>query len=160
MDFIKSIEKLDGETRARRMLEAGNVKITVKSRKTGEHITVDFQSRRKENGRWRPVHPRDASHIFIKVPHPGGGFGDQIGTLYPNWEFRSPAHADLKRIWAAQAAWNWIMGVDRLDAEFSEASECGRCRRELTDPESIARGIGPECLGKLTGSQHQVKEKS
>jgi len=26
---------------------------------------------------------------------------------------------------------------------------CGRCRRKLTDPESITTGIGPECVKKL-----------
>jgi hypothetical protein len=25
--------------------------------------------------------------------------------------------------------------------------KCGRCGRKLTDPQSIARGIGPDCLG-------------
>jgi hypothetical protein len=34
-----------------------------------------------------------------------------------------------------------------------EQSTCGACGRELTDPESIRRGIGPECYGKQTGSK-------
>jgi hypothetical protein len=33
-------------------------------------------------------------------------------------------------------------------------SRCGRCTRQLTDPVSIARGIGPECFGRDTGSRH------
>ena len=31
---------------------------------------------------------------------------------------------------------------------FDDVPRCRRCRRELTDPESIERGIGPECLEK------------
>ncbi len=27
---------------------------------------------------------------------------------------------------------------------------CGKCGRKLTDAESIARGIGPECYGKMS----------
>lgn len=27
--------------------------------------------------------------------------------------------------------------------------KCGICGRPLTDPESVGRGIGPDCLGKL-----------
>jgi hypothetical protein len=34
-----------------------------------------------------------------------------------------------------------------------ESDNCGRCGRTLTDPESIARGIGPECANKATGTR-------
>lgn len=34
-----------------------------------------------------------------------------------------------------------------------EADTCACCGRKLTDPESIARGIGPECYGKATGTR-------
>lgn len=34
-----------------------------------------------------------------------------------------------------------------------EADLCSRCGRELTDPVSIGRGIGPECFGKATGTR-------
>ena len=40
-----------------------------------------------------------------------------------------------------------------------EASRCGRCFRTLTDPVSIDRGIGPECLGRDTGSQHIAADR-
>lgn len=33
-----------------------------------------------------------------------------------------------------------------------EESTCGACGRELTDPVSVERGIGPECFGKATGT--------
>ena len=35
------------------------------------------------------------------------------------------------------------------DAEFWHEGRCGRCNRRLTDPVSIARGLGPECAGKV-----------
>lgn len=34
-----------------------------------------------------------------------------------------------------------------------EADTCACCGRKLTDPESIARGIGPECAGRATGTR-------
>lgn len=34
-------------------------------------------------------------------------------------------------------------------AEIWHVGQCGRCARPLTDPESIARGIGPECASKM-----------
>lgn len=33
--------------------------------------------------------------------------------------------------------------------EFWHEGRCGRCGRRLTVPESVERGIGPECAGKL-----------
>src|ERR1700752_4765990 len=34
-------------------------------------------------------------------------------------------------------------------AEIWHEGTCGRCARPLTDPQSIARGIGPECASKM-----------
>lgn len=34
-----------------------------------------------------------------------------------------------------------------------QASRCARCGRPLTDPESIARGMGPVCAEKAGGSR-------
>jgi hypothetical protein len=39
----------------------------------------------------------------------------------------------------------------------AEEARCGKCGRALTDPVSIARGIGPECYGASTGSAHETK---
>lgn len=30
-------------------------------------------------------------------------------------------------------------------------SRCQKCGKKLTDPESIKRGYGPECWGRITG---------
>lgn len=30
-------------------------------------------------------------------------------------------------------------------------SKCQKCGRKLTDPESIKRGYGPECWGRIPG---------
>lgn len=40
---------------------------------------------------------------------------------------------------------------DILDAgwDVMHVGKCGKCRRKLTDPESLARGIGPECYRRL-----------
>lgn len=35
-----------------------------------------------------------------------------------------------------------------LEARLVEAGRCRCCGRELTDPDSLARGIGPTCLAK------------
>jgi hypothetical protein len=39
--------------------------------------------------------------------------------------------------------------ADRLHAELVALMFCGKCGRPLDDPMSIARGIGPDCWGRL-----------
>ena len=150
------------------MLAAGRVKVTVTSAKTGEHITILFKAfadnregQFKQGGkRWEPCVYDEATHVFIEVPGASGDWADKVGTYYPrSGKFYEDHSADGARIWAAAAAANWLCGATNEKASFQEQSECARCGLELTDPVSIARGIGPICLGKMTGSQHQVKVK-
>ncbi len=54
----------------------------------------------------------------------------------------------------AYAALNWFLGQVKKDRqppqmEFWHVGKCARCARQLTDPVSIARGLGPECAGKV-----------
>lgn len=51
-------------------------------------------------------------------------------------------------------ALDWLLQsliVERMPrtVEFWHEGRCARCNRRLTDPESIARGFGPECAGKV-----------
>lgn len=157
MKQLRTIE-LDADTRAQRMLHAGRVDVTVTSKVTGRHITIQFKAKRQaapgSARRWESVGYDDATHLFISA-----GQHDRVGTYYPrSGKFYEADHADPARVWAALNALAWIAdGGEHDQAEFVEESHCGRCGRELTDPVSIERGIGPECYGKLTGSQHQVK---
>lgn len=55
---------------------------------------------------------------------------------------------------ARAAAWHRAHGnagtAESLEAELAGAGRCKRCGRPLTDPESIAAGIGPDCRSKET----------
>jgi hypothetical protein len=42
-------------------------------------------------------------------------------------------------------------GGDTSDVEVWHDGSCGRCGRDLTDPLSVSRGIGPECWEKMHG---------
>ena len=39
-----------------------------------------------------------------------------------------------------------------LNVEVWHTGRCGRCARLLTVPESVARGIGPECAARMDGA--------
>jgi hypothetical protein len=145
--------------RAGVMLAAGQLTLTVTSKVTHEHITVKATCKaRNDAGQWKRVPFEFATHVFFVVP--SAVWGDRIGTFRPTTGyFYEDNAADPKRVWAAIAALKFACtGEMHLQAEYAEADKCGRCGRELTDPESIARGIGPECYGQMTGSSHERRQ--
>jgi hypothetical protein len=40
-------------------------------------------------------------------------------------------------------------GLDPAKVQVFHMNQCGRCGRDLTTPESVERGIGPECASKM-----------
>lgn len=100
---------------------------------TGEDGTTDFYKvDRPTDGRWK-------GYTFVKLLVAHGGFGDDL---------------DEQRV-AFKATRTVLQRV--LDAGIRESMErygkaigrCGHCGRNLTDNESIERGIGPVCAGKM-----------
>jgi hypothetical protein len=53
---------------------------------------------------------------------------------------------------AARAAWHRRFGstatAEALEADLAAAGRCRRCGRTLTDPESVAAGLGRDCRRK------------
>jgi hypothetical protein len=147
----------DTGTRAGRMLTAGRLTATVTSERTGQHVTIELVAKRKLDG-WKGAPLAEATHVFITVPSPEG-WGDKVGTYNPGSQRLYEADgADPARVFAALQVMAYASGQPtHPQARVLEASRCGRCGRELTDPVSIERGIGPECYGATTGSSHQSK---
>jgi hypothetical protein len=59
---------------------------------------------------------------------------------------------------AAEAAAYWrrkgsTVHAARIEADLAAQGYCRRCGVRLTDPESIARGIGPDCAKKDGGKR-------
>lgn len=163
-------------TRVGRILSGGHLTATITSKKSGQHISLDFVCKVKTNGTptWKQVVWREATFVFINTVG-----GDRVATYFPDSGKLSPARgADPKRVWAAKhvllvagdlmsyehtetgiGSMNYSEQVDTPLFELTAASICGKCGRELTDPISIQRGLGPHCYGASTASEHQVKER-
>lgn len=47
--------------------------------------------------------------------------------------------------------------AERLEAELQQAGRCRRCGRTLTDPDSMARDLGPDCA-RLEASADVTQE--
>lgn len=144
----------------------GRARVTVTSRQTGRHLTVRLACKAKgDDGRWISrarlagrVGFDDADALFVD----GGdaAFAEWVGTLYTKsgtW-YTPKVWADPRGewyFWAAKAVVAWALGSAPLEqATVALAEECSVCGRALTDPESIQRGIGPECFGKRTEASH------
>lgn len=126
-------------------LSAGKARFTLVSKATGVRFT--YRVRAAKDGRIYFVSVMtgpDNEHSFT-----------YLGTLTPDglqfWHGRkSPI---LTSAPCAQAfAWfhrSVVLKADMSKVEFWHEGACGRCGRTLTVPESIERGIGPECAGLM-----------
>jgi hypothetical protein len=158
---------------AEALRSGGRARVTVTSRSTGKHLTVRLACKTKgEDGRWISrarivgrVGIDEAQAVFAD----GGddAFAGWVGTMYLDKGYTNtgrwftPQAWDDPRgewyFWAAKNVISWAMGTNpTLEEQASVvlADECSVCGRPLKDPESIARGIGPECFGKRTESTH------
>lgn len=151
-----------GEMIAAALLEGGRAQITVRSLKTGEHIKLSFACKKK-----------GADGRYISRASQAGRVGyldaDKIDVTDPDldWpETKVGAHVrgtqrfyadtrDAARAWTARALLEYAFENGNLGekAEIMLATRCCYCGRKLQDPISIARGVGPECFGKATGSK-------
>lgn len=148
----------DLDTRAGRQLAAGRLTVTFTSATTGEHITIKAKSRKVVDGNWVASNLEDAKVIFFSVPNAGGGWDDKVGKFTYGKGFVAEPGADPARVFCAKQLVVFAEGRELPSGlRAQEEDRCGKCGRALTDPISIARGIGPECYGSDTGSKHQTK---
>lgn len=147
-------------------LASGRLVATVVSVKTGQHITIRLTCKRPPSGeemRWRACEFEQAQRVFADIPRGTSLLaGESPGVYIPAESvFRTTVGADPARIWAALFALKAAAGIKRSEeAEILQQVNCLHCGRALTDPESITRGFGPDCYGKLTTSRHQRRGAS
>ncbi len=126
---------------------AGNSTFTLKSLKTQEHYTYHVEAK----------DPADPNFWFVQYL---AGYNDHkyIGVLQSSLgglAFRRTKSSRLENqatpmvaiMWFAHWVLNQGHAPDQL--QVWHEGRCGRCNRMLTDPDSIARGIGPDCMEKM-----------
>lgn len=120
-------------------MHAGNSTMTLVSRKTGTRFT--YKIKKSDDGRL----------FFVSVLTGQDNESDYryLGTMRDgtyNHGRKSAIGIDAP----SNVAFTWFYRqLDNLilptELEVWHEGTCGRCGRKLTVPESIARGIGPEC---------------
>lgn len=123
-------------------IQAGNAVVTLVSLKTGARYT--YKIRESKDGR---VH-------FVSVMYGSDNETEYtyIGILRDG-EFQWTKKSKISKDDVRWKAFDWAYAnlvANRLPdvIEIWHEGRCGRCGRRLTVPESIERGIGPECSGK------------
>lgn len=136
------------------MLAAGALTATVTSKKSGQHVTLRMRACLKDErtGKWPRVPYEGASHVFIEDFD-----GERVATFYPKSGVIFYAdRASVAARWTVAALLRFLAGrfpTFESVAELASADACGRCGKQLSDPVSLERGLGPECFGLATGSR-------
>jgi hypothetical protein len=143
---------------ALRFILAGNATITLKSLKTGAHFTYKVQEPQKKDPS-RPVwfvklltgpdNTGDYTYLGMITSSPLGS--GVLAPIRPTFNAtkatRNPEATSFKAFAYTFAA--LAGGTAPAGVEIRHEGRCGRCGRALTVPESIDRGIGPECAERM-----------
>ncbi|HKU52985.1 MAG TPA: DUF6011 domain-containing protein [Nitrospira sp.] len=154
--------KLENPEQVREFALAGNATITLQSEKTGNHFTYKIrQAEDRETGkltqRWFVSllggPDNESDFIYLGLLDMGNwrtNYLDPAGPIQFRQTAKSCVASDRPSVMGFQYFWRAIAAnsMPRQMAVFHEG-RCGRCGRKLTTPDSVQRGIGPECAEKM-----------
>lgn len=133
---------------AKRFVLSGRALFTLKSARTGNHITFKIKAAREQR-------PQGPSHFVSVLDHADGQGGYSYLGLVRDERFEigslRKTHHTSSSTSAIALSWlfgNLAQGQLPEQCELWHEGKCGRCGRRLTHPDSIATGLGPECAGK------------
>jgi hypothetical protein len=121
---------------------SGKAKVTLVSKETRTRFTYQVIGKELSDG--RTLH-------FVSLLRGPDNQQDYayIGTVFDGTEFRHTQKSVVTCEAPSFQAFGWTLNhLDSDQIEVWHSGTCGRCGRELTDPESIQRGLGPVCAGK------------
>ena len=127
---------------------AGNCLFTVANLATGNHFTFKVQAPDEQKNPDDPIH-------FVKVlagPDNGRDYA-MIGMLFSSCKYVHWKKSQFNQDCPSEKVFVWLMarlvqGNLPEQVQVYHHGYCGRCGRLLTVPESIERGLGPECANK------------
>lgn len=128
-------------------VKAGNATFTLKSKRTAAHYTYRAQVCKDAPGKFfvslltGPNNTKDYTYLGMIV-------ADTFRTTK-----KSRMTADAKPVKALDFLLRHVVVASqeptKLDLEVYHEGRCGRCNRLLTVPESVERGIGPDCAEQM-----------
>lgn len=130
---------------ANQFVLAGNATVTLISQKSNTRFT--YRVRQSDDGRVWFVQMLTGPDNENSYRYLGHFRGDKMYVHGRKSRFDAESPGAKAFDWFA----NWALEQPAWPAGLQVWHEgrCGRCGRKLTVPESIARGIGPECWGLM-----------
>lgn len=137
-------------------ITAGHGTITLQSQKTGTRFTYRFAMPDALPAKSRPVFVR----LLTGSDNSSSGSYTFLGTIFirqdNSMDYKPGKKSPISPYAPSSVAISWLIRVLlQSDAEQQlskvrvwHEGTCCCCGRKLTDPESIASGIGPTCAGK------------
>jgi hypothetical protein len=143
--------KLTTTTAAKEFILAGNAIISIKNTKTNNHFSFKVKKSDKKND----ISPRFVS-LLTGPDNSDWGSWTYMGMIFDK-SLKTFTRTNKSRISAdatSYKAFKWLTQWLESNSELPKTVEiwhegrCGACGRKLTVPESIERGLGPECSGE------------
>jgi hypothetical protein len=143
----RGCEMFHDATDIRNFVLAGKAVITLESKKTGKHYTYRIRQATDHNGnptnRWfvslltGPDNTRSYTYL---------GLIDGDEAVF-RLTAKSKMTDDAPPVAGFRFMWRWVNEQKAIPDALAVRHDghCGRCHRPLTVPESIDRGLGPEC---------------
>ncbi len=128
-------------------LLAGDAKVTIVSKKTGDRFT--YRVKAKDEIQTTLGNPPPKSLHFVSVLNGPDNETDYrfLGTIFNGQVYAHGRKSNISAEAPSAKAFSWVWANLGSEAfELWHSGRCARCHRELTDPESISRGLGPVCL--------------
>ena len=128
----------------------GRAKFTVESQKTGEWRTY-----RIGKGKPSPAYPKPAWFVSLLSGPDNENSFTYIGMIDPGTGALTLTRNSRRNDKSPDVViFRWLMSHvfgDKMlpNAIVHHEGKCGCCGRSLTVPESIKRGIGPECWSRM-----------
>lgn len=127
----------------------GRGEITLRSRKTGKHFTYRVRLPRNAD----PDDPRAPRFVSVLAGPDNTQSYVYLATIFDQQRLVLTQKSRFTPEATTWRAFNWLwhdLSEDSLhpSVEVWHNGKCCRCGRKLTDPTSIATGIGPVCAEK------------
>lgn len=124
-------------------MTAGNATLTLKSERTGNRFTYKV----------RESADRQVHFVSVLTGSDNESNYHYLGVIRDR-AFSHGRKSKISESAPAAMAFHWFhanLQTGRLPAELQVWHEgrCGRCARKLTVPESVERGLGPECASRM-----------
>jgi hypothetical protein len=147
--------RLDSTNDVQTYITAGNATITLRSKISGKRYTYKIKAMENKDGTVAALPDRGYFVNLLTGPDNNGDF-TYIGILTPQLNLRLTPKSRMHTESSPVQAFRFLLtclskGGMPGSFEVWHAGKCGRCGRKLTVPESVARGIGPDCAEMMGG---------